>query len=59
MWIAVSVFILMLLGVLPFIFLFADEISDCIHAKADEIRAKAEKIRHDISQEQKEQNETR
>ena len=59
MWIAVSVFILMLLGVLPLIVLFGDEISDCIEAKADELRAKTEKIRHDISQEQKEQNETR
>ena len=54
MWVAVSIFILMLLGVLPFIILFADEISDCIHAKADELRARAEMIRHEFSCEQNE-----
>ncbi|MBQ6969814.1 MAG: hypothetical protein IJP85_05760 [Synergistaceae bacterium] len=54
MWVVVSVFILMLLGVLSFIILFADEISDCIHAKADELRARAELIRHEFSCEQNE-----
>ncbi len=54
MWVALSIFILLIFGFLPFIGICNDAFADYIHAKADEIRARAEKIRHDISNEENE-----
>ena len=45
MWVALSIFILLIFG---------DALADYIHVKADEIHARAEKIRHDISNEENE-----
>ncbi len=44
-------------SILIFLLFCDDAVRVWIMAKADEIRAKAEKIRHDISREQNEQNE--
>ena len=54
MWVALSIFILLILGFIPFISICNDALADYIHAKADEIHARAEKIRHDISNEENE-----
>ena len=47
MWVAISIFIVFILGFLPLICFLSEAISDWIEAKADEIRARAEKLRRE------------
>ena len=53
MWVALSILVFLFFGFLPFLLFCGDAIVDWIKAKAEEIRARAERIRHDISDEQK------
>ena len=54
MCVAMSLFILLIFGFVPFLYIVDKALNDYIRAKADEIRARTEKIRHDISNEENE-----